>query len=549
MDYDLSPGAPSWVDFAPNSARGQDLLGLRLPVQAIGLSLLDAVTTIAPKVRYLSFRTFIADAYRTAPGPPPDSRDAFMAFALPAERAFALGNALAAPGATNIVGIGKASELLETEGDLIALEKLVSQPALNIYGQPAERLGLVGNPQHGAPWIGKDVGHRLAQALRKSWGSTALGRRFLDGETLEVATRDDLTEFGEACSVDLLLDEERRLLIDAIVPESPIRHAVERVRTCALLLHLTRHRNAEGSNGLVTEADLMGAARQPGQSFPEAFRRALDGWLLYQVRDCLAVVHEAALGEVVAHLKSGGDGPGGMRGKEVVEGLLSYGSMFDRVWTDLGLPGTLGRLDDVRLADLAETVESECSDGVVELGGLRRWNGQFDEWKLIEARGGYGSGVLLLLPLAWLLADLRAGRGVREKGSLFDGLSLGGSSRMGMRQVVLPGLERMKDRNPKLVEVIGELVGLTVAQHSQIAMSRLAGSPKKDKDVAVLRVEGDRWIGLHERDFAPGRAASRLPQMIGWLRQLDLISDTGLTEEGEVILDRALGSLEGTALQ
>ena len=70
MDYDLSPAAPSWVDFAPNSLRGLDLLGLRLPVQAIGLSLLNAVTTIAPKVRYLSFRTFIADAYRTAPGPP-----------------------------------------------------------------------------------------------------------------------------------------------------------------------------------------------------------------------------------------------------------------------------------------------------------------------------------------------------------------------------------------------------------------------------------------------------------------------------------------------
>ena len=93
MDHDLSPGPPSWVDFAPKSQRGLDLLGLRLPVQAIGLSLMDAVTTIAPKVRYLSFRTFIADAYRAVPGPPPDSYKAFMAFALPAETAFAISNA------------------------------------------------------------------------------------------------------------------------------------------------------------------------------------------------------------------------------------------------------------------------------------------------------------------------------------------------------------------------------------------------------------------------------------------------------------------------
>ena len=348
------------------------------------------------------------------------------------------------------------------------------------------------------------------------------------------------------CSVDRLLDEERRLLIDAIIPESPSRRdAVERVRTCALLLQLSRYRNAEGSKGLVTEAEFMSAARQPEQSFPEVLRRALDGWLLYQVRDCLAVVHEAALGEVVAHLNSEGDGPGGVLGTEVVAELLSYESAFDRVWTDLGLPGTLGNLEDTRLADLAETVEEECSDGAVELGGLRRWNGRFDEWKLIEARRGYGSGVLLLLPLAWLLADLRAGRGVREKGSLFDGLSLGGIGRMGMRQVVLPRLERLKDRNPTLAEVIGELVGLTVAQHSQVALSRLAANP--EKDVAVLRVEGDRWIKIKERDFAPGRAASRLLEVTGWLHQLGLISDVGLTDEGEAILDRALDSLAGTA--
>ena len=57
MDYGMSPSAPSWVDFAPKSERGLDLLGLRFPVQTIGLSLLNVVTTIAPKVRYLSFRT------------------------------------------------------------------------------------------------------------------------------------------------------------------------------------------------------------------------------------------------------------------------------------------------------------------------------------------------------------------------------------------------------------------------------------------------------------------------------------------------------------
>ena len=541
LDYDLSPSAPGWVDFAPNSVRGLDLLGLRLPVQAIGLSLLDAVTTISPKVRYLSFRTFIADAYRTAPGPPPDSYSAFMSFAVPAETAFALGNALVEPEATNIVGIDGASKLLEAESGPITFKKLVDQPALNAYARPAEILGLVGT-RDGAPWVGKDLGLRIAQLLRGSWGSTALGRRLLRGETLDSAHREDLKEFGEACSVNKLLDQERQLLIDAIIPAIPKRDAVERVRTCALLLYLSRNRNTEGASGLLTEAALMRAARQPRQAFPEVLRHSLDGWLIYQVRDCLAVVHEAALGEVVSFLNSEGRSPGGRLGSEVIGELLSYGSVFSRLWTDLGFPGTLGSLRNIRIADLASMIAEACSDEVEELEGLRRWSGQFDEWKLIEACRGYGSGVLLMLPLAWLLSDRRAGRGVREKGSLFERLSLGGSFRVGMRQVVLPRLERLMDRNPTLDEAIGELVALTVTQHTQVALSRLAQDPRRD--VALLRMEGDRWIGL--RDYAPGRTASRLPEAIGWLRQLELISESGLTEEGETILDRALDSLKET---
>ena len=114
-----------------------------------------------------------------------------------------------------------------------------------------------------------------------------------------------------------------------------------------------------------------------------------------------------------------------------------------------------------------------------------------------------------------------------------------------MRDVVLPRLERLMDRNPPLDEAIGELVSLTVTQHTQIAYSRLVQDPRRD--VAVLRIEGDRWIGL--RDYSPGRTASRLAEAIGWLHQLKLISNEGLTEEGEIVLDRAVNSLQKTVPQ
>lgn len=54
MDHNLSPNAPGWVDFALESVWGLDLLGLRQPAQAIGLSLLDAVTTIRSSATYHS---------------------------------------------------------------------------------------------------------------------------------------------------------------------------------------------------------------------------------------------------------------------------------------------------------------------------------------------------------------------------------------------------------------------------------------------------------------------------------------------------------------
>ena len=42
---------------------GLDLLGLRAPVQRIGNDLFDGITTVTPKVRYLSVLTWIIHRY------------------------------------------------------------------------------------------------------------------------------------------------------------------------------------------------------------------------------------------------------------------------------------------------------------------------------------------------------------------------------------------------------------------------------------------------------------------------------------------------------
>ena len=79
---------------------------------------------------------------------------------------------------------------------------------------------------------------------------------------------------------------------------------------------------------------LLLALFQPGQAFPDVLRRSLDGWLMYQVRDSLAVAHEAALGEVVSFLNSEGSSMGGWLGGEVsrrtLEQQLRVRSTVDR---------------------------------------------------------------------------------------------------------------------------------------------------------------------------------------------------------------------------
>lgn len=82
-------GTPEWIDSGAVLTNGLDLLGLRLPVQTIGGSLLDGVTTVTPSVRYLGFRAWLI--YRYGEGHF-DSWQAFTDFSACAECALVLGN-------------------------------------------------------------------------------------------------------------------------------------------------------------------------------------------------------------------------------------------------------------------------------------------------------------------------------------------------------------------------------------------------------------------------------------------------------------------------
>ena len=109
-----------------------------------------------------------------------------------------------------------------------------------------------------------------------------------------------------------------------------------------------------------------------------------------------------------------------------------------------------------------------------------------------------------------------------------------------MPQVILPKIDHWVGSDMGLADVVVELVHLTVEQHLRVAWSRLATDVKKD--VALLIADGDRWY--FRKQFGNGRLAARLRQAIGWLRQLELIDDSGITETGRAVLKRGRETLE-----
>lgn len=96
---------------------------------------------------------------------------------------------------------------------------------------------------------------------------------------------------------------------------------------------------------------------------------------------------------------------------------------------------------------------------------------------------------------------------------------------------------------------MSDLVLRTVEQHLRVSWSRMAVDVRHD--VALLTSEADRWQSRpeekHVRDYRGGRSLSRLPQVVGWLQQLGLVDQSGLTQRGKKVYQRSLNALKAEA--
>jgi len=529
---------PSWISSGAQVTGGLDLLGLRLPVQFIGGTLLDGVTTVTPSVRYLAFRAWLIHRYCQSGRP--DSWKAFTEFSSRIESALVFGNLIQDRSISGLIGTNEALVRLDANATKVEVSPLVMVPASTIYTGPSDQLGITKTREDAVPGLEIERGIPLAATVDHRLSRLPLIDRLVARDGASEVAVDDLREVGALARIDEIPDDERELLISAIIPDKPLQKERARIGSYASLLALASKRKARP-----TESDLFDAACSMACFGEPALDHIANGWTTYCVRDSIAVTQEAVLAAVMGEVIAGTDrGLAGVDGDAVIAALVERVEEHDSSLRDLGLLDSGESIASLSFRDLRRRVLSRVSVDSTLTYGIKRWPDKLTESSLYQRALKSGAGALSLAVVAWVLAEARVGDVARENVQEFGGLSYQGWRRLGLRDVILPELERFYREDRSLREVAATLAYRTVQQHLQISWSRL--QVDLQRDVALLTAEGNGWFS-RGKGFTGGRTASRIPQALAWLGQLKLIDDDGITADGDLVLKRAFKVLsEGT---
>lgn len=526
----LDIAAPEWVENQGKPTNGLDLLGLRLPVQIISGSLLNGVTTISPRIRYLSIRLWIIKAFGESglTNDPATLSD----FSGRVEAAIAIAMLLNNPKTLYVPGSERASKIIKETTDIIPVSKLLSQTAFNAYAGPTYDLLLSFISENGVAGLTKERGEPLAMEFESLIYKTRFFKILKENPTFDAISKKTLEELGSAINLDQLPEPERQLLLKAVIPGTPhlvdgmpLRKEIYRIGVYTLLLAL-----ADFLQRLPVEVDVFDVALNPQTKMNEVLTPFLDEYLLYRIRDVLAVVHEAVLGEVCTEL---GGHEESVSSTQIIQVLLSNDHIND-VLRQFNLLGSNESFETLHYKEIFARVESQV--GKLQFDrGINRWSSKLDETSIIQLIMKNKYAAIGLQPVVWILCKLRVGSYDLERYAKLEILSRRGYVRFGLEQVILSQLQIWSETNPTLDQIIAWQIQMTIDQHLRIAWSRMFADV--GKDVAILTSDGDQ-LKNRGHNYVGGRTASRVSQAIGWLEQLGLIDDNGLTFIGEGILQQ-----------
>lgn len=495
------------------------------------------MTTVSPSVRYIGFRAWLIHRY--AESRRPDSWREFTNFAGYVESALVLGNLSRQRSIYGLIGADEGIVRLDASSARIELSALVKTPAATVYAGPSDQLGVSWTRDEKLPGLTGERGKPLALVMDESLAKVPLVGRLLSSHPPAKAGRDELDELGEIARIDRIPGVERDALLAAVIPEKPLAREHGRIGTYAALLLLAKQNSA-----MPAEPDLFRAACSLRRFGEPLLDPIADGWLTYCVRDAIAVCHEATLAALMGELMPAGESgeSGGKDGAEVVQELMTRAEEHNAPIRSLKLLGADESVFDFSFRQFYKRVETRLGQGLKQERGIARWASPLVEPDLYNAALRAGAGALSLAVLSWIVAAIRVGEAVRENISGAGNLSYQGRRRLGLREVILPEVERLLRDDPPFGSVAAAFAHQVVQQHLQIAWSRLQVDPQRD--VALLTAEGRRWYP-RGKAFGGGRTLSRLQQAIGWMQQLRLIHADGTTSDGDIVLARALKLLSG----
>ncbi len=497
--------------------------------------MLDGVTTVTPSVRYIALRAWLISRYGQSGLP--DSWTAFTEFSARLESVLVLGNLIQDRSVVGLIGADQAADRLAANTPTVSTAPLVIAPASTIYAGPSDQLGVSRARGDAVPGLIAERGIPLASIVDKQLSGIPLIQQLLARPDLDAVSLDGIAELGEAVRIDRIPDDERTQLLAAIIPSQPLPHERNRIGTYASLLALASKLKTRPS-----ESDLLNSACSMGRFGEPLLDQIADGWTTYCVRDSIAVTQEAVLATIMDEIQAAPDGGlAGVEQSRIIGALLERVEEHSTALRDLELLNDGESVSDLSYRELYRRVEAQVASGSEKKRGIRRWSSNLIEPRLYKLALKSGAGALTLAVVAWVLVEIRVGDVARESGEKDDShLSYQGGRRMGLRDVILPELERFNRENRSVREVAADLAYRVVHQHLQIAWSRL--QVDLTRDVSLLTSEGSKWFS-RGKGFGGGRTASRLQQALGWLSQLKLVDDNGITADGALELNRALAVL------
>ena len=526
---------PEWVESSATDAGGLDLLGLRNVAQSISNYCLNGITTISPQIRYLSIRSWITQMY--AKCELSDDYSSFLEFGSKLESAVAIGSLLNNSTMTGIVGGTKAHEIIEESNSIIDLERLVQQLIINMYTGPSTDLGIAFHRESGITGLTKERGERLANAIMDKVVNTKFVQKVLVNKKVGKASRNDLIELGRILSISKIPDDERDILLEILMPTDPGAYVgendIRRIATYTILLQL-----AQDNQRIPTLDIFFEEILNPKNGNNKGLLEIYNGWLCFLIRDSIAVAHEVTLQFVKSEL--GVETKKSFPRNVIIRSLINDSSSMENELRSLGLMNSNEKIENLHFMDIYKSLEKQINQSEFDLS-MQRWkNSSLNELNLIKTLEGNSPGAVCLVPIVWLISYFRLNGNLDHDDVAVNLLSRGRWERFGLKEVIFPTIEKWQIENPTYLTIVGELISRTVDQHLRIAWSRLATDISKD--VSIIKADGNKW--QYKKDFYAGRTAPRIREAIGWLKQLKLINENGITSEGEEILNRGYNSLE-----